>query len=172
VEQAHRALLEQRAAVQLTKEVPYETACELFAELTGLPLSAHTAHEVTQAVAEGLTVLDVAPSREEILAQMTALAAHSGAGHRWRQCPHASGDGARSTARAQAGAGQAGPVDRGAAGLNRPTRASAMSASNGQGRGGTVTNANQMLALRCAKYNGTFDRVFARYRPRIQDQSG
>jgi hypothetical protein len=36
----------------------------------------------------------------------------------------------------------------------------------------TVTNANQMLALRCAKYNGTFDRVFARYRRRLQGQSG
>jgi hypothetical protein len=35
-----------------------------------------------------------------------------------------------------------------------------------------VTNANQMLALRCAKYNGTFDRVFERYRYRIQDRSG
>jgi hypothetical protein len=35
-----------------------------------------------------------------------------------------------------------------------------------------VTNANQMLALRCAKYNGTFDRVFARYRQRLQDRSG
>jgi hypothetical protein len=35
-----------------------------------------------------------------------------------------------------------------------------------------VTNANQMLALRCAKYNGTFDRVLARYQQRIQDQSG
>jgi peptidyl-tRNA hydrolase len=64
----------QKAAVQLTKEVPYETACELFEELTGLPLSAHTAHEVTQAVAGGLTVLDVAPSRAEILAKITAVA--------------------------------------------------------------------------------------------------
>jgi hypothetical protein len=62
----------QRAAVKLTKEVPYETACELFAELTGLPLSVHTAHAVTQAVAEGLTVLDVAPSRQEILTKITA----------------------------------------------------------------------------------------------------
>lgn len=70
----------QRAAVRLTKEVPYETACELFEELTGLPLSAHTAHEVTQAVAAGLTVLDVAPSREEILARITAAAA----GQPWR----------------------------------------------------------------------------------------
>jgi hypothetical protein len=70
----------QRAAVQLTKELPYETACDLFAELTGLPLSAHTAHEVTQAVAEGLTVLDVAPSRAEILAKITAGAA----GQPWR----------------------------------------------------------------------------------------
>ena len=70
----------QQAAVQLTKAVPDETAWELFAELTGLPLSAHTAHEVTQAVAAGLTVLDVAPSREEILAKITAVAT----GHPWR----------------------------------------------------------------------------------------
>lgn len=70
----------QKAAVQLTKEIPYETACELFEELTGLPLSAHTAHEMTQAVAEGLTVLDVAPSREEIVATIAAVAA----GQAWR----------------------------------------------------------------------------------------
>lgn len=35
-----------------------------------------------------------------------------------------------------------------------------------------VANANQMLALRCAKYNGTFDRVFARHRQRLQEQPG
>jgi hypothetical protein len=70
----------QKAAVQLTKEIPYATACELFEELTGLPLSVHTAHEVTQAVAEGLTVLDVAPSREEIVAKIAAVAA----GQPWR----------------------------------------------------------------------------------------
>jgi hypothetical protein len=34
-----------------------------------------------------------------------------------------------------------------------------------------VSNANQMLALRCAKYNGTFDRVFERYRQCIQARS-
>jgi hypothetical protein len=70
----------QRAAVQLTKEVPYETACELFEELTGLPLSAHTAHAVTQGVAAGLTVLDVAPSREDIATSIAAVAA----GQTWR----------------------------------------------------------------------------------------
>jgi hypothetical protein len=40
------------------------------------------------------------------------------------------------------------------------------------GAWGSVTNANQMLALRGAQDNGTFARVFARYRQRIQDQSG
>ena len=35
-----------------------------------------------------------------------------------------------------------------------------------------VTNANQMLALRCAKYHGTFERILARYRQRLQDRSG
>jgi hypothetical protein len=70
----------QKAAVQLPKEIPYETACELFDELTGLPLSAHTAHEVTQEVAAGLMVLDVAPTREELAAKITAVAA----GQPWR----------------------------------------------------------------------------------------
>ena len=64
----------------MTKEVPYETACELFEELTGLPMSAHTAHEVTQAVAEGVGVLDVAPTREEIAAKLAVVAA----GPPWR----------------------------------------------------------------------------------------
>jgi len=30
-------------------------------------------------------------------------------------------------------------------------------------------NSNEMLALRCAKYNGTFDRVFERYRQRLRE---
>jgi hypothetical protein len=34
-----------------------------------------------------------------------------------------------------------------------------------------VAQANQMLALRCAKVHGTFDHVFERYRPRIQKPS-
>jgi Uncharacterised protein family (UPF0236) len=70
----------QKAVVKLTKEVPYETACELFAELTGLPLSAHTAHEVTHEVAAGLGVLDVAPSWEAIAAKIAAVAV----GQAWR----------------------------------------------------------------------------------------
>jgi hypothetical protein len=70
----------QKAAVKLTKEVPYETASELFEELTGLPLSAHTAHAVTQEVAAGLGVLEVAPTPEEITARVAAVAA----GRTWR----------------------------------------------------------------------------------------
>src|SRR5262249_14741661 len=73
-----------------TKEVPDETASELFEELTGLPLSTHTAHEVTQAVGEGLTVLDVAPSREEIVAKITAVAT----GQPWRPILVLASDGA------------------------------------------------------------------------------
>jgi hypothetical protein len=34
-----------------------------------------------------------------------------------------------------------------------------------------VANSNHMLALRCAKYNGTFERVFERYRHKILEQS-
>jgi Uncharacterised protein family (UPF0236) len=64
----------QRAAVKLTAEVPYETARELFAELTGVSLGTERLHTLTNAVAEGLSVLDVAPTRAEIEAQLAIMA--------------------------------------------------------------------------------------------------
>ena len=70
----------QKAAAKLTKEVPYETACELFEELTGLPLSAHTAHEITNEIAKGLSVLEVSPSRQEVETEIAAVAE----GKKWR----------------------------------------------------------------------------------------
>jgi hypothetical protein len=70
----------QKAAVQLTTEIPDETACERFEELTGLPLRAHTAHDVTPAVAAGVPGLDVAPSQEESLAKIATVAE----GQPWR----------------------------------------------------------------------------------------
>jgi hypothetical protein len=58
------------AAVILSREEFRDTQ---IAELTGLPLRAHSACEVTQAVSDGLTVLEVAPSREAILAKIAAV---------------------------------------------------------------------------------------------------
>ena len=43
-------------------------------------MSAHTTHEVAQAVAEGVGVLDVAPTREEIAPKLAVVAA----GQPWR----------------------------------------------------------------------------------------
>jgi len=65
----------QRAAAKLTAEVPYETARELFRELTGVPLGTERLHTVTNTVAAGLGVLDVAPTRREIEEQIAAVAA-------------------------------------------------------------------------------------------------
>jgi hypothetical protein len=70
----------QQAAVQLTQAMPYATAWALCEALTGLSLRAHTAHEVTHAVAAGVTVLEVAPSREAIRATVAAVAL----GQPWR----------------------------------------------------------------------------------------
>jgi hypothetical protein len=92
----------QRAAVKLPQEVPYETACELFEELTGLPLSAHTAHAVTHEVAAGLTVLDVAPSREAVLAKIASVAA----GRPWRPILVLAIDGADVPTRPEAATGR------------------------------------------------------------------
>jgi hypothetical protein len=56
----------QHAAAKLVTEVPYDTAQALFDELTGMHFGSERLHTVANRVAEGLTVLDVAPSHEEI----------------------------------------------------------------------------------------------------------
>jgi hypothetical protein len=56
----------QQAAVDLVTEVPYETASTLFGRLSGIAVSSERLHTFTHQVAEGLSVLDVAPSRDEI----------------------------------------------------------------------------------------------------------
>ena len=50
-----------------------------FANLTGVPFGSERMHTVANHMAESLTVLDVAPSREEITQRVAAVAAG-----RWR----------------------------------------------------------------------------------------
>lgn len=70
----------QQAAADLVTEVPYDTAATLFGRLSGLAVSSERMHTLTNQAAEGLTVLDVAPSRAEIEQRVAALAAG-----RWRR---------------------------------------------------------------------------------------
>ena len=56
----------QQAAVDLATEVPYETASTLFGQLSGMTVSSERMHTITHQVAAGLSVVEVAPSREEI----------------------------------------------------------------------------------------------------------
>jgi hypothetical protein len=52
-----------QAAAQVITEVPYETAQALFRDLTGMSFGSERLPTVTNQVAEGLTGLEVAPSR-------------------------------------------------------------------------------------------------------------
>src|SRR5262245_15448524 len=70
----------QQAAVDLATEVPYETASTLFGRLSGIPVSSERMHTFTHQVAEGLPVVEVAPSREEIERRVAQVAAG-----RWRR---------------------------------------------------------------------------------------
>jgi hypothetical protein len=70
----------QKAAASLAAEVPYERASELFHELTGLSFSDHIAHEVVGELTEGLTVLSVSPTAEEIVQKVAQVAE----GKKWR----------------------------------------------------------------------------------------
>ena len=69
-----------KAAAQLVTEVPYDTAQTLFRELTGVPFGSERMHTLTNQVAENLTVVDVAPSRQEIARRIAEVAAG-----RWRR---------------------------------------------------------------------------------------
>src|SRR5262252_1815863 len=70
----------QQAAAELAIELPYETASTLFGRLSGLSVCSERLHTVTNQVAQGLTVLEVAPSREEIDRRVAQVAAG-----RWRR---------------------------------------------------------------------------------------
>lgn len=61
-----------RLAAKFVAEMPYEAAAELFEESTGMKMSTDCMHEATSEVTEGLGLLDVAPSAEEILARVNA----------------------------------------------------------------------------------------------------
>jgi Uncharacterised protein family (UPF0236) len=65
----------QKAAAKVVTEVPYDEAQQLFGTLTGLDLGSERMHTFTNHVAEGLTVLDVAPSRDEIARCIAEVAA-------------------------------------------------------------------------------------------------
>jgi hypothetical protein len=65
----------QQAVVRLVTEVPYDTAQALFCDLTGMSCGSERMHTVTNQVGEKLTVLDVAPSREEIRRRIAAVSA-------------------------------------------------------------------------------------------------
>jgi hypothetical protein len=65
----------QQAAVDLATELPYETASTLFGRLSGITVSSERMHTFTHQVAEGLSVVEVAPSREEIDRRVGQVAA-------------------------------------------------------------------------------------------------
>jgi hypothetical protein len=65
----------QPAVVALVPDVPYDTAQVLFRGLSGMACGSARRHPVTNQVGEKLTVVDVAPSREEILRRIAAVSA-------------------------------------------------------------------------------------------------
>jgi len=70
----------QQAVAKLVTEVPYEEAQKLFGDVTGVGVGSERMHTCTNHVAKGLTVLDVAPSRDEIARRIAEVAAG-----RWRR---------------------------------------------------------------------------------------
>ena len=64
-----------QAAVDLATAVPDETASRLFGRLRGMPVSRERLHTCTHQGAQGLRVVEVAPSREEMAQRVGQVAA-------------------------------------------------------------------------------------------------
>lgn len=60
----------QEASSLLTTEVPYEVSSRIFKRLTGRDISPELAHDTANDMGDGLGVLDVSPSAEEVRAQV------------------------------------------------------------------------------------------------------
>jgi hypothetical protein len=65
----------QHAAANLVTEVPYDTAQSLFGALMGMHFGGERMHTLTNQAGAGLTVLDVAPSRQEIARRLASVSA-------------------------------------------------------------------------------------------------
>lgn len=65
----------QQAAADLATEIPFETASAMLERLSGIAVSSERIHTLTNQVAEGLSVLDVAPSRDAIDQRVAEVAA-------------------------------------------------------------------------------------------------
>jgi len=65
----------QKAAASVVAEVPYDEAPTLFRQLTGVGIGSERMHTFTQQATQGLTVLDVIPSREDIVQRIAQVAA-------------------------------------------------------------------------------------------------
>lgn len=59
----------------LTSEIPYEMASETIKRCTGIDLSNHHSHDVTNEMAQDLDILDVCPSKDEIHSKIEQLSA-------------------------------------------------------------------------------------------------
>jgi hypothetical protein len=64
-----------QAAARVANEMPYEEAHTLFSDLTGVQLGSERLHTFVHHAAEELSVLDVAPSRQEIAHPIEEMAA-------------------------------------------------------------------------------------------------
>src|SRR6266852_7186393 len=65
----------QHSAAKLVTEVPYDTAQSLFGDLTGMHFGSERMHTLTNQAGAELTVLDVAPSRQEIERRIASVSA-------------------------------------------------------------------------------------------------
>ena len=65
----------QKAAAKLVIETAYDEAQTLFHDLTGVSLGSERMHTLTNRAAQGLSVLDIAPSREQIDERIAEVAA-------------------------------------------------------------------------------------------------
>jgi hypothetical protein len=183
----------QKRATKLSAEVTFQRGEDLFQELTGQPISDHCLHETFEAVGAETRIEEVIPSREEIEERIKKatrstwrpilVVASDGAHLPTR--PKAPRKGKRGPGQWQEAKGfriylmgvdsiihrkihyrsdRKGGYPIGSGGIESAHKFISHTRLKPSGAWWKKENGNAMLRIRCALYNGTYDRVFDHYK--------
>lgn len=168
----------QQELAQLAAELPYSCAAQQLRRLTGIAVGEHAFHDHVNRIAEQIRIEDVIPLRSEIQRRIERARPPNGelpvlVGGLRRMQPNDNAAGEEIAKLSEYLEEHRDRVDynecteqglpRGSGGIESANKFLVHARLKRSGAWWLEPNGNGMLRLRCAIYNGTFDRVFKKY---------
>ncbi len=134
----------------LSSETAYETASETYERITGVKLSEHHMHEATNAIGQEVGILEACPSKEDIYKKLEYLANHG--------------------KKMNYDSAKRGGYHIGSGAIESANKFISHTRLKRSGAWWYIKYANNILKIRCAKYNGTYDKIVEKYKREDQER--